>query len=882
MYGVSGMSASDDATALVARCPFLAQLEQLPRLTEARYADGAGEVVSGVDPMEVAQRIFDQDGSIPNDMNVSALFTTWGQFIDHDLSLTPEGHDEIMENAAFPHGVGRSEVMDGTGEDGPREFGNAVTWQMDASMVYGSNAGREADLREFEGGRMRVTDDPGSDHDLLLQATPETVMAGDTEGPDAVYLAGDIRANENPNLLSLHTLFVREHNYWAERLAEEHPDWTDEQLYQGAREIVEFTIQQITYQEWLPLLIGETLPDDIDHDPDANGQVALEFSTAAFRFGHTMVASRLERLNEDGTEADGGHLGLMDSFFNVGIVREQGIDAILRGQAGQSAEELDTQVIDDLNFFLATPAGVSGFSLPALNLMRAGDHGMGSYVDVRAALLGDIDPETLDPTDFSIITSDPELQAQLAAVYGTVHSVDLWVGGLAEDNVDGTLMGPLFTFIISDQFLRTASADETFGQLSPDLGEDIIAEVRASSLDDVILRNTDIDSLQENPFLIETRVLTEALQITGTDAADTLDLSRLDIAGDVTTASGDDDVLLRGGSAVAGNVDLGDGNDRLTMTSGRVEGDILGGDGADRISISAQARVEGTIDTGAGDDRVTLAGHADAGAIETGDGADQVTIGPEATVSDISLGDGDDVARIAGPGVIRIDGGGGHDRLMVENGDIVHEGGGDGIISWDDGTSTRFTGFEVVTCFTPGTLIVTAAGKRPIEALRVGARVMTLDHGLQPIRWIGRTRVSALGPLAPVRIDTGALGNRRPLTVSPQHRLLLTSGLAEVLFGLDEVLAPALSLSDCPGVTRQTGGMVDYIHILFDAHEIVLSEGIPSESFHPGVVALSSLDEAAREEVMTLFPRLRHTSFGPDARPALRGREARLLAELMV
>lgn len=876
-----------DPTEGAARCPFLSQLEQMPRLTEARYSDALGELYKGTDPMTVARGLFDQEGSDPNDMGVSALFTTWGQFIDHDMSITPEGEDEIMENPAFAHGVGRSEFIDGTGTDGPREFGNAITWQMDASMVYGSNSGRTDDVRSFEGGRMATTDDPTSTHGLLPQATPETVMAGDTSGDDAVYLAGDVRANENPNLLSLHTLMVREHNYWADRLAEEHPDWTDQQLFDGAREIVEFEIQKITYEEWLPLLIGGSIPDDLSHDPAVDGQVALEFSTAAFRFGHTMVASRLDRTNEDGTEAPGGHLTLMDAFFNAGVVREQGIDSLLRGQTGQFAEELDTKVIDDLNFFLRTPDGVSGFSLPALNLMRAADHGMGSYVDVRAALLGDIDPDTLDPTDFSIITSDPALQAELASVYATVHDVDLWVGGLAEDHVDGTLSGPLFTHIISDQFTRTARGDETFGKLSPELGEDIIAEVRGSSLDDVILRNTDIDTLQENPFLMETRALTQALDLTGTDDPDAIHAIRVDLAGDITTGQGDDTVIVKGGSIVRGDIDLGAGDDRLIQSSGTVKGDLLGerasGSGNDTVVLTGTAHFEGKIDTGDGDDAVVMDDVARASSVHTGDGDDLFWLSGKARADDVDLGSGDDTAILSGPGVAHIDGGHGTDTLRAGDGQGTYDDGSDtdGTVTWAGGRTTRFENFEVVTCFTPGTLIVTAAGKRRIETLRPGARILTLDHGLQRVRWIGRTTVRAEGRLAPVRIGIGALGNTRALTVSPQHRMVLSSGLAQMMFAAEDVLAPALALVDRPGITRPTGGMIDYIHILFDRHEIVLTEGIPSESFHPGVMALSSLDRAARDEVLELFPHLATKGYGPDARPALRGREARLLAGLM-
>ena len=209
----------------------------------------------------------------------------------------------------------------------------------------------------------------------------------------------------------------------------------------------------------------------------------------------TMVSSRIAVMNEDGSEALGGDMAIMDAFFNPDPLRDGGIDAILRGQSSTNAQELDTKVVDDLNFFLSTPNGMTGFSLVALNLLRAEDHGLQSCVDTRAALLGDVDPATLDPLDLRVITADPAQQAALAAVHPTIFDVHLWVGGLAEDALPGTQMGPTFAHIIADQFMRTRAADPNFGQLDPALGEEIIALARALTLSDIILRNTSSQKL---------------------------------------------------------------------------------------------------------------------------------------------------------------------------------------------------------------------------------------------------------------------------------------------------------------------------------------------------------------------------------------------------
>lgn len=184
-----------------------------------------------------------------------------------------------------------------------------------------------------------------------------------------------------------------------------------------------------------------------------------------------------------------------------------------------------------------------------------------------------------------------------------------------------------------------------------------------------------------------------------------------------------------------------------------------------------------------------------------------------------------------------------------------------------------------VICFTAGTAIQTPAGERRIEALRAGDLVLTLDHGPQPVRWIGKKTVRATGNLAPVRFAKGSVGNHRDLLVSPQHRMLCSGHLPQLHFGEYEVLAPAKSLVDNFGVTVDYGGMVTYVHMLFDRHEVVLANGAPSESFYPGDTGLSALTDAARDELFCLFPELRSNlgTYGPASRLCLRPRDARTL-----
>ncbi|MEO1541966.1 MAG: Hint domain-containing protein [Pseudomonadota bacterium] len=208
------------------------------------------------------------------------------------------------------------------------------------------------------------------------------------------------------------------------------------------------------------------------------------------------------------------------------------------------------------------------------------------------------------------------------------------------------------------------------------------------------------------------------------------------------------------------------------------------------------------------------------------------------------------------------------------------------ITDTDGNTDSAFVQMNTTTpCFTPGALIDTAAGPRPVETLRVGDLVITRDEGVQPIRWIGRRRMSAWQLKAearfrPVVIRKDAFGPgcpHRAIAFSPQHRVLLRSAEAMLMFGETEVLSAAKNLgTEQADVSKG----VDYIHLLFDRHQIIYADGLATESLHPGRVALEGFDAPARAEVLTLFPELRVTrnGYGKTARYALTTREARALS----
>ncbi|MEZ6126268.1 MAG: peroxidase family protein [Planctomycetaceae bacterium] len=492
----------------------------LLRLAASDYADGVSEV-GGEDRVSarlISNTIADTHGEdIISDRLMSAMIYAWGQFIDHDITQTEGGNSEVTSipvptgDPSFdPFGTGTQTIdsmrsgydpATGTDASNPREQVNAITAFLDGSMVYGSNADTAAALRTFVGGLLKT-----SDGNLLpvndAETFPDGTLAMDNANPfvssDELFAAGDSRANENVELTSLQTLFVREHNLQANRIAAQHPEFSDEQIYQEARSIVIAEIQAITYNEWLPSLLGRGALDRYTgYDSSVNPGISNEFATAAFRFGHSLLGDDVEFLDNSGLEAR-DEVALSEAFFNPDLLRETGVDPILKYLASDPASEVDTIVVDSVRNFLFGPPGAGGLDLASLNIQRGRDHGLADYNTVRESI------GLPRVTSFAEITSDPQLQNDLESLYGTVDNIDLWVGGLAEDHVPGSSVGETFQEIISDQFERLRDGDRFWYQ-NQFTGRQL-AQLERTSLSDIIRRNTNLTSVQHNAFIFRAEI----------------------------------------------------------------------------------------------------------------------------------------------------------------------------------------------------------------------------------------------------------------------------------------------------------------------------------------------------------------------------------------
>ena len=268
-----------------------------------------------------------------------------------------------------------------------------------------------------------------------------------------MFLSGDVRANENIELSAIHTLFLREHNQIASAIAAANPSFTDEQVFQNARRIVVGELQVITYREFLPALLGSKALRPYDgYKPDVNPGIATEFSTAAYRIGHTLINDDVELLDNDGNEIDKA-LELAEAFFNPSVLHAVGPDPLLKYLATDKAQEVDTQLVGGLRNFLFGPPGAGGFDLASLNIQRGRDHGLSDYNTTRAAY------GLPKVKSFAEITSDTALQAKLFSLYGSVDNIDLWVGGLVENHLPGSSVGATFQRILVDQFERLRDGD---------------------------------------------------------------------------------------------------------------------------------------------------------------------------------------------------------------------------------------------------------------------------------------------------------------------------------------------------------------------------------------------------------------------------------------
>ena len=436
------------------------------------------------------------------DTNLSLMAVYFGQFLDHDISLSPEheveesccDQNQLTKDAECYEIVippddpfystheqtcihlARSEPHCSSGWPASieREQQNIITSFLDASNVYGSDAGQNKRIRSMERGKLKEIDG----HNLLPEENFQRCP---------VPLAGDARAMENPNLASLHALLMREHNRICDQLWTMR-DWTqhgnpncdndecDELLYQNARRILIAEWQNIIYTEWLPLILGESRMTEFNLKLDTvssynntiDPSILASFSTAAFRFGHSMLSGTFTKNSITTGDAE-KTVNLSDSFFRAKEYRENGAEKLLTGLQTRKAQARDRFVSSEVtNLLFKNTDGPSpalfGQDLIARNIARGRDHGLPGFAEFYASF----GPET-DLDRFMECWNDlPEAFGQtewdlMKEIYVHPKDIDLFVGGLLEKRVPNEgILGNMFGYLVGEQFRRLKDGDRFF------------------------------------------------------------------------------------------------------------------------------------------------------------------------------------------------------------------------------------------------------------------------------------------------------------------------------------------------------------------------------------------------------------------------------------
>ncbi|MEL6464477.1 MAG: tandem-95 repeat protein [Pseudomonadota bacterium] len=432
----------------------------------------------------------------------------------------------------------------------------------------------------------------------------------------------------------------------------------------------------------------------------------------------------------------------------------------------------------------------------------------------------------------------------------TGDDADTIVGGTGDDVIDGG--------IDDDQISGDEGADRIVGGEGNDLIEGGIGDdtIFAGNDPDLGLDELNIEDDGSNPiFPADPRPDNGQDTVFGGDG------------NDLIFGADDDDVLFGD-----------DGNDTI---DGEIDDDLIDGGAGDDSLLGGQGN--DTLTGGTGDD--TLDGGVGLDSLAGGDDRDLFVNVNAGDVVDGNEG-GDDFDTLDLTGSTPIGG-----SLSVAFDDDNPE---NGVVTYLDeegefaGTLTFSNIENVIPCFTPGTMIATPTGERRVEDLQPGDRVVTRDNGIQEIRWVGQREMpgedlARAAHLRPVLIQQGALGRglpERDMLVSPHHRVLMASDKTALYFDESEVLVAAKHLTRMDNIDVVDVSHTTYIHLMFDQHEVILSDGAWTESFQPGDMTLGSMGDAQRAEILELFPELEHTDGVKgyvSARRSLKKHEARLL-----
>ena len=308
-------------------------------------------------------------------------------------------------------------------------------------------------------------------------------------------LAGDGRVDENIALLSMHTLWAREHNRIAKELKKLNPNWNNEKLFHTGRKIVGAMLQHITYKEYLPLLAK--LPKYEEYNEDVNPAIVNSFATAAFRYGHSLVPNQFEQLDM-GFNRKHKPITLQDAFFNRGFLSANGIEATMFGLVKNLSRNVDDGFAFDIARKLFIGVGSDGYlDLTALNIQRGRDHGLKGYNEYRKICGLPVAKTWKGLKSFMV----PGAGERLQNIYNKPGDIDLFAGGISEKHARDSIVGPLFRCIISRQFKNLRDGDRFYYERKGVFTPSQLNEIKKVKLSKVLCNNLKgIVSIQPDAF----------------------------------------------------------------------------------------------------------------------------------------------------------------------------------------------------------------------------------------------------------------------------------------------------------------------------------------------------------------------------------------------
>ncbi|XP_061630725.1 dual oxidase 2 [Phyllopteryx taeniolatus] len=506
----------------------------LVRLVPANFRDGVYQPEHELpNPRSLSRTLSAGPSGLASIRNHTVLALFFGYHVAFEItnSRTPGCPPEFMnipvpkDDPIFdPHGTG--EVLlpfqrgpwdkdTGQSPSNPRTQVNTVTTWIDGSSIYGPSTSWSDSLRSFSDGLLAS----GLEWNMPRQATGHTFMRSAADpttgvhGPQGLYELGNAWANENVFTAAEGIIWFRYHNYLASKLREEHPQWSDEELFQNVRKTVVATFQNIALYEWLPAYLGDrTIPPYPGYQKFVDPAISPEFQAAAMRLGITMAPPGVymrnrtchfrKIINTDGSSSPA--LRLCNSFWKrqeINVNRSQDVDDLLMGMTSQIAEDVDRIVVEDLRDFMYGPLKFTRTDLVALTVQRGRDFGLRSYTEVRQAL--NLPPvKTFEDINPQLNRTNPQLLREVAHIYdGDISKLELFPGGLLE-SMGGP--GPVFSAIILDQFERIRNGDRFWFENKQNglFSDDDVQKIRNVTFHDVLVAviNAEDSDIQKSVF----------------------------------------------------------------------------------------------------------------------------------------------------------------------------------------------------------------------------------------------------------------------------------------------------------------------------------------------------------------------------------------------